>query len=75
MLKQVLTLAFYFFCRCTSLRYQGIKYRFIFKNICAGSGKTAAFLVPILSQIYANGPVTGSTPGSVPVSTLELIVC
>lgn len=31
-----------------------------------GSGKTAAFLVPILSQIYANGPVTGSTPGSVP---------
>ena len=25
--------------------------------VVAGSGKTAAFLVPVLSQIYASGPI------------------
>merc|ERR1740119_81582 len=29
-----------------------------------GSGKTAAFLIPILNRIYCDGPVAGSSSGS-----------
>lgn len=36
--------------------------KWYFLWLCVGSGKTAAFLVPILSQIYNNGPQLSRPP-------------
>lgn len=37
-------------------------YQVVFLRVSVGSGKTAAFLVPILSQIYNNGPQLSRPP-------------
>lgn len=44
--------------------------------LCIGSGKTAAFLVPILTQIYSNGPQANNAAAPKPaVSDGRCFVC
>jgi len=38
---------------------------------CIGSGKTAAFLVPILTQIYINGPQANNAAAPKPAVSLS----
>ena len=40
-------------------------------NGCPGSGKTAAFLVPILTQIYTNGPQVNNAAAMKPAVSFQ----
>jgi len=53
------------------LRTIAIMFYILNACFCIGSGKTAAFLVPILAQIYTNGPQANNTAAPKPAVSIS----